>query len=250
MSTKHGMNADIQVSAPRSAKRDLAADLLLWLISASFGFALVFLVNSRLRALGAGPQWLVQTLQPLVTLPVLTAVLRWRGESWNSLGLRRPDWPRFLCQVLVGFVVMVTAGYLIRHIVIAPLHLHSSTRTALLRGLQNDTGGLAKLLILVVFVVGFNEELQFRGFVQSRFSKVFVGPAGRYAAVVITAMLFGVAHLAWGPAPMVYTGLLGILLGVIYLWADGNLWVPVVLHSIFDVTRAVEWFLTGSDIPM
>jgi membrane protease YdiL (CAAX protease family) len=105
-------------------------------------------------------------------------------------------------------------------------------------------------LILVLFGAGFNEELQFRGFVQSRFAKVFGGPTGRCAAVIVTGLLFGAAHVAWGPANMVYAGLLGMLLGGIYLWADGNLWVPVVLHSLFDVTRAIEWFLTGRDVPM
>jgi uncharacterized protein len=105
-------------------------------------------------------------------------------------------------------------------------------------------------LILVLFGVGFNEELQFRGFIQSRFAKVFTGSTGPYTAVVVTGTVFGVAHFAWGPATMVYAALLGILPGAIYLWTDCNLWVAIALHSLFDVTRAIQWFLTGSDIPL
>jgi membrane protease YdiL (CAAX protease family) len=75
------------------------------------------------------------------------------------------------------------------------------------------------------------------------------GTAGRYCPVVVTGLIFGFAHLAWGPANIVYAGLLGMLLGGIYLWADRNLWVPVILHSLFDVFRAIQFFLYGNDLP-
>ena len=150
---------------------------------------------------------------------------------------------------MIGMLAMVSVAYLIRHLVIAPLHLHGSLQVAYLQRLQNNPTAFARMLVLVVFGVGLNEELQFRGFVQSRLAVAFGGTTGRLAAVVVTGMIFGFAHFAWGPANMVYAGLLGMLLGGIYLWADGNLWVPVILHSLFDVTRAIQWFLTGNDLP-
>jgi membrane protease YdiL (CAAX protease family) len=245
------MNIQNPALMPRSVGREVIGDLVLWLVTAILGFALVFLVTSYLRRLGASLTWFAQILQPLVTLPTLTAVLWSRGESWGTLGLRRPhNWQKFLGQTLIGFVAMVTAGYVIRHILIAPLHLRSSAQTRYINGLQNNFPEFVRLLVLVTFGVGFNEELQFRGFIQSRLEKVFGGPTRRYASVLVTGLLFGVAHLAWGPATMVNAALLGILLGVIYLWAGRNLWVPIALHSLFDVTRAIQWFLTGSDLPM
>jgi hypothetical protein len=37
---------------------------------------------------------------------------------------------------------------------------------------------------------------------------------------------------------------------MIYLWADRNLWVVIILHSLFDVIRVVQFFLTGNDLPL
>jgi hypothetical protein len=72
-----------------------------------------------------------------------------------------------------------------------------------------------------------NEELLFRGFLQSRIERLF----GRWslagaAGVLIAGILFGPVHVHQGPANVVYAALLGILLGAIYLWADRNLWIP------------------------
>jgi membrane protease YdiL (CAAX protease family) len=49
-------------------------------------------------------------------------------------------------------------------------------------------------------------------------------------------------------ANVIYAGLLGIVLGIIYLRADRNLWVVVILHSLFDVQRAIQFFLWGNDL--
>lgn len=225
--------------------RQIAADLLLWLVAALLGIAVLLLVRTWLTKI-----WFVQFLQPVITLSILTLVLHWRGESWRGLGLRKPtNWRRFLRHVIVGMLAVVSAAYVIRHVVIAPLHLRGSLRVAYLPRLQNNATALARLLVLVLLGVGLNEELLFRGFLQSRLAMAFAGTSGHFAAVVVTGAIFGVAHFAWGPANMVYAALLGMLLGGIYLWADGNLWVPVILHSLFDVTRAIQWFFTGNDLP-
>jgi len=238
------MTVATPVSRSRAAVQ-IAADLLLWLVAAFLGVAVLLLARTQFPQI-----WLAQFLRPLITLSTLTFVLRWRGESWRSLGLRKPtNWRRFLRHVMLGMLAMVSVAYLIQHFVISPLHLHDSVRVPYLQGLQNNPTAFARLLVLVVFLVGLDEELQFRGFVQSRLAVAFGGTTGRFAAVVVTGMIFGFAHFTWGSASMVYAGLLGVLLGGIYLWADGNLWVPVILHSLFDVTRAIQWFLTGYDLP-
>jgi membrane protease YdiL (CAAX protease family) len=57
-------------------------------------------------------------------------------------------------------------------------------------------------------------------------------------------------HGSLGAANVVYAALGGIVLGMIYLWADRNLWVVIILHSLFDVIRVVQFFLTGNDLPL
>jgi membrane protease YdiL (CAAX protease family) len=192
--------------------------------------------------------WLVLLVQPAVTLSILTLVLYWQGETWQQLGLRLPhDWMRFVRHVATGMLVMLVAAYLIRNLIIWPLHLQS--RLGGFHAIQGNPLGLAGLLGYVILVVGLNEELLFRGFFQTRVERLF----GRWhmagvVAAVIAGVVFGLVHGFQGSANAVYAGLLGIALGIIYLRADRNLWVVVVLHSVFDVQRAIQFFLTGSDL--
>jgi hypothetical protein len=62
------------------------------------------------------------------------------------------------------------------------------------------------------------------------------------AAVLISAVVFGTAHLylGWGLG-VLRASVVGIVFGATYL-LTGSLWVPIVLHAAVDVTSG----LTGS----
>ena len=238
--------------------RQLTIDLLCWLVALLLGIAvegfvvlrLLRIPISQVRIGGAPGVWIAQFLQPLITLPILTLVLQWRGESWSGIGLRKPaDWRQFLQQTTLAMIVLLCTGYAIRHLVIAPLHLHSSGATSF-SGIQNNVPVLIAALAYALLGAGLNEELQFRGFLQSRLAKALGGGAGvQRSAIVVAGLIFGLMHASLGAANVVYAALGGIVLGTIYLWADRNLWVVIILHSLFDVTRVIQFFLTGNDLP-
>jgi membrane protease YdiL (CAAX protease family) len=232
---------------------NIIIDLFIWLVALGLGIVTEIFVMLRVFNMPIGlirqaadPRvWLSQFFQPVITLPVLTLALRWRGQNWSDLGLHRPaNWMTFVKQVVYGFITMRVLAYAIRHLIIAPLHLQSHGFPAL----QGNVAGFTTLMIYVVFGVGLTEELSFRGFLQNTFLRAFGGGrAGQYAAVILTGLIFGLAHRAWGAGGMVYAALLGTFLGSIYVWT-GNLWVPVILHSLFDANRAIQWFLYGIDL--
>ena len=78
------MSVATPVSRYQSA-RQIAADLHLWLVAAFLGVTVLLLARTLLPRI-----WLAQFLQPLITLSILSFALRWHGESWGSLGLRKP----------------------------------------------------------------------------------------------------------------------------------------------------------------
>ena len=235
-----------------------ASDVLLWLLAFIAGVAVELLVIVRTIGLqtpvaslsGKPIVWIVQFLQPLITLPILTIVLRWRGEDWGRLGLHLPtDWRWFCRRLAVALLVMFGAAYVVRHGVIAPLHLQS-TGASPFSGVQGNVSAFVAALTYAAFGAGLNEELQFRGFLQDRVTRILgSGTAAVHASVVVTALVFGLFHRSLGAANVVYASLLGIVLGELYLWADRNLWVVVIVHSLFDVVRVINFFLTGNDLP-
>jgi membrane protease YdiL (CAAX protease family) len=192
--------------------------------------------------------WPVLLVQPAITLSLLTVVLRWRNETWRQLGLRQPqDWTKFLRQVTIGMLLMLVAGYLIRNLIIWPFHLQSHLGG--LAAVKGNRSALAGLIGYILLAVGLNEELLFRAFLQTRVERFFGSwPGAAVIAAVITGIIFGLVHGLQGSANVVYAGILGMVLGIMYLRADRNLWVVVILHSLFDVQRAIQFFLWGGDL--
>ncbi|HYT87572.1 MAG TPA: CPBP family intramembrane glutamic endopeptidase [Gemmataceae bacterium] len=99
-------------------------------------------------------------------------------------------------------------------------------------------------LALIALVAGLGEELLFRGLLQ----EVFARWLETWAAVLVTAILFGLMHPIT-PTYGVLATLAGAYLGYVYL-ASGNLLVAVVAHAFYDFAALVyllSWTSPASD---
>jgi membrane protease YdiL (CAAX protease family) len=91
-----------------------------------------------------------------------------------------------------------------------------------------------KLLFAGVSVTaGITEELIYRGFLLRYLA---AGPWGlsAVAALAVSSLAFGVAHAGQGAKGMLATGVVGLLLGGLYL-ASGSLLLPILLHTLIDL---------------
>ena len=95
------------------------------------------------------------------------------------------------------------------------------------------------ILPLVVFV-GFWEETVFRGFLLGRVRAALPTMGGKAtswqrdaAAVVLTALLFGMGHGYQGVLGIVQTSMIGLVLGALTLWRK-SVWPAVVVHLTID----------------
>lgn len=84
-------------------------------------------------------------------------------------------------------------------------------------------------LLLVSAAAGMGEEALFRGVLLP----AFVGWLGLPAGLVLTSILFGLAHLVTRTYALL-AGLIGLYLGLL-LVMTGNLLVPVVTHALYDL---------------
>lgn len=77
---------------------------------------------------------------------------------------------------------------------------------------------------------GICEELLFRGF--------FIGVLGTHigviASLLVGSVLFGVCHVYQGWSNVLRTGVIGLLLGCIYLFTE-SLWIVIALHCMVDI---------------
>lgn len=90
--------------------------------------------------------------------------------------------------------------------------------------------------IVIAVAAGITEEFFFRGSLQQLVKKIC---HNRHVTVWITAFIFSFIHFQfYGFIPRV---LLGALLGYIFLWS-GNLWIPVIVHTINNAMSVALYY--------
>jgi membrane protease YdiL (CAAX protease family) len=180
----------------------------------------------------------------LVLLLLVASASLWnRHLGWSHVGLRRPPRVgRTLAIAIVGAVVILGAVPTI----IVPLSTWVSQRPVDLSALGNlrQSTTMWMLLAQVWTLAAFGEEMAFRGYVMRRVMNIVgVTPPGLVVAVAISSVLFGLAHGYQGVAGMIATGLIGVLVALVYLCDRQNLWAAIICHGVVDsVSLALIYF--------
>ena len=99
-------------------------------------------------------------------------------------------------------------------------------------------GNLRTTLISIALVwplAAFGEEMIYRGYLMNRVADLFnrTRPAW-ITSLFATHIAFGLSHAYQGVTGVVDEGLMGVLLGVIYLGTGRNLSVGIVAHGVSD----------------
>lgn len=104
----------------------------------------------------------------------------------------------------------------------------------------NAPGLFAPYALLAAAIVGpcaaLAEETFFRGFLMEELRR---GGFGVTAQIVISGIIFGLAHLAYLSGPQgwsipVFTGILGMFWAFVYVLGRRSLWPTIVAHAIND----------------
>ena len=103
---------------------------------------------------------------------------------------------------------------------------------------------LPSILVIVAFQP-IGEEIFFRGFLLEKINSM----AGRETAIVVTSVLFGIAHLTYGNIyPAIMTGILGLILAYMVVKTK-NLTTAIVAHIFFNVTSVTLYIIGQSFMP-
>jgi len=193
------------------------------------------------------------TLKQLFLYPLLLgggsvalALLVYRficGERIASLNLKPGKW---YTDILVGVLLAaIFLGLLLLQQVIQSRFLPSTggpppeELVTLFSGIVNDPLLLAVWLGPVVWlgVAAFEEST--RVFVLNRLWTVWPQPVARWIAMVVSAALFGVAHIYQGPAGVVAIALQGFLYALYYR-RFGRVWPMIIGHALYDSVQVLQ----------
>ena len=167
------------------------------------------------------------------------AVAAWRawahGFTTAQLGLAFPHRVSLIMVSTLGAVLIVTLQWLnLRRMGRSTSPLRGPLHALAERILPQSRMELIPFFALAV-TAGLCEEFLYRGFAMAVLSRTGLPTA---AVVVLSSVLFGMAHLYQGRAGFVSTSVLGILLGVSRAALDSLLPV-VVWHVSVDVVAGI-----------
>lgn len=164
----------------------------------------------------------------------LAALALWHYEDrpLSTLGLGSPSgWPAW-----VGLLIVVVLS-LLMSLQLKKINDDQQQRQSLKE--QLNKGLVAEFLprtrkelrwfVFMSFAAGICEEILFRGYLLWYFLH-FSTPV----AIVISSVLFGLAHSYQGWQGVLRTAVIGLVLCLAYM-LTGSLWVPIFLHVVGDI---------------
>jgi uncharacterized protein len=216
----------------------------IWLIFLALGVILPWRGRLRMKKLLAMPS--VSSMERLVLYAstiafqwLAVAMVAWRawvhGYTAAALGLILHDRGRIVAAAIVGAGVIATLQWLnLRRVGRVPVESRGPLQAIAERILPQSTVELLPYLALAI-TAGLCEEFLYRGFAIAVFTRVGF-PA--WLVVVISSVLFGLAHSYQGRGGMVMTLMIGLVLGASRILFD-SLVPAIIWHGAVDVVAGV-----------
>jgi len=216
----------------------------IWLIFFVLAVILPWRGRVRMKKLLAMPQ--VSSMERLVLYASTIAfqwlsvvVVAWRawahGYTASQLGLTLHDRTSLVVAGIVGAATIATLQWLnLRRVGRVPIERRGPLQSIAERILPQSTVELLPYLALAI-TAGLCEEFLYRGFSMAVLSRLGLQA---WAVVLLSAILFGLAHSYQGRGGVVMTLLIGLALGASRISYDSL--VPAILwHTAVDVIAGI-----------
>lgn len=165
--------------------------------------------------------------------PLLVLAWAWRSRTpWSEIGFARQGRWNWVFTVAGGIVLGVLFKLLMKAVVM-PL-LGADPINHAYHYLAGNRSAIPFTLFALLVRAGFGEETVFRGFLFERLGRL-LGTGARAAAVLLTSLLFALAHLSdQGLAGAEQAFCTGLVFGTVFA-VTRRLWLPMVLHAAYDL---------------
>ncbi len=158
--------------------------------------------------------------------------VRLSRTPWHEIGYVRPR--SWIVTVAGGIVFGIALKFLLKTIVM-PL-LGADPINHAYHYLTGNRAAIPFTLFTLIISAGWGEETMYRGFLFERLGKLLgSGVAARTSIVLITSVLFGLAHYSvQGLAGMEQAMMTGLVFGTIFA-VSGRIWMVMIAHAAYDL---------------
>lgn len=158
-----------------------------------------------------------------------------RGDGLAGLGFFPPeDWRMtILWSFLLGTAIQFASTILFEPL--SDKITGSATDHSAFDQLRGNLAYFLLILVGVWVVVVFLEETIFRGYIMGEIARLMgTSRVALAVSLIWSSVLFGLAHWYQGKSGALSTGIIGVLLGILFITGGFNLWLPILTHGFID----------------
>ncbi len=186
----------------------------------------------------------------IIILAFIFTGVKLRGEGLSHFGFSfkkitlKIGFKTFLQSIIV--FILAIAGFIIGSIIMANIiGIPEPSDMSNYAYLKDNIGMLLLTLVGVYIVASFGEEVIYRAFLINRISELGLSSkTGKITAVIISSIIFGLAHYSWGLMGIVQTSFMGLALGFSYTYLKKRIWVLIFAHAYMDTILMVQLYLS------
>jgi membrane protease YdiL (CAAX protease family) len=215
-----------------------------WLIFLFLSVVLPWRGRERMRHFMAQPQVLRRERIRLYASTILfqwtlTAIVVWRafarGLTLPQLGLSGGRPASIFLLTFIGATLIAAAHWMNLRRLAGSNHPAAEKLRAMAERLFPQSATETLLFTTLALTAGVCEEFIFRGFV---IAALFDAGLSSWAAVIVSSLMFGFAHLYQGKGGSVGTGILGVLFASVRI-AYHSIYPVVIWHAVLDVVAGI-----------
>jgi membrane protease YdiL (CAAX protease family) len=179
------------------------------------------------------------TINGAVSLTVIYLLQRYLlGERFKDLSFEAGKWWQDVLSIIfLTFVSLVVLPFIIQPVLDLLPPQEMSDLENLFTGLA-ENWWVAALFIGPVLMLGVGFEEISRAFFLKHAWKAGPSRVAQWFNILLSALVFGLAHLYQGPTGIVRTAIYGLVMAVYYRFF-GRLWPMVVSHYLHDAIQFV-----------
>lgn len=185
------------------------------------------------------------TIYSLAAFVLLIAYLDSGKKFLNSLGFQKKK----LSLLNLVVIAPITGLFilLIYRFVLVPLVTELTGVPIDISLFDPIRGNLDVLLSTLVFVwtsAAFGEEVIFRGYLMTRFTKIFgTSNIAIIANIVLIGIFFGSIHAYQGITGQILSGITGAMIATLFHFKKNDLWFCIVVHGSIDTLALTAIYL-------
>ncbi|MFD2590150.1 CPBP family intramembrane glutamic endopeptidase [Aquimarina hainanensis] len=169
-------------------------------------------------------------------LLLIASAIEYKKGLFKSLGFR---WNKSSAKnLLLTAPLLGTLLFLFYYYVLVPVVTHFTGHPIDFSVFEVYTGNLPEILKILVYVwisAAFAEEIVFRGYLMSQFTKFFGSSnISLVCNILLFGLIFGWVHAYQGISGQIVAGITGMLLAVIFHIRKNDLWFNIAIHGFLD----------------